>query len=32
MIPRYQKILFAVLLVASLGMGVMLWQLARARS
>jgi hypothetical protein len=26
-IPRYQKILFAVLLVASLGMGLKLWQL-----
>lgn len=27
MIPRYQKILFAVLLIASLGMGIKLWQL-----
>ena len=27
MIPRYQKILFAILLVASLGMGFKLWQL-----
>ena len=27
MIPRYQKILFSILLLASLGMGVMLWQL-----
>lgn len=27
MIPRYQKILFSVLLLASLGMGVKLWQL-----
>ncbi len=27
MIPRYQKILFAVLLLASLGMGFKLWQL-----
>ncbi|MGC1423488.1 MAG: GerMN domain-containing protein [Terracidiphilus sp.] len=27
MIPRYQKILLAVLLVASLGMGIKLWQL-----
>ncbi|HMG86286.1 MAG TPA: GerMN domain-containing protein [Terracidiphilus sp.] len=27
MIPRYQKIIFAVLLLASLGMGVKLWQL-----
>jgi hypothetical protein len=26
-IPRYQKILFAVLLIASLGMGIKLWQL-----
>ncbi len=27
MIPRYQKILLAVLLIASLGMGIKLWQL-----
>lgn len=27
MIPRYQKILFAILLLASLGMGLKLWQL-----
>ena len=27
MIPRYQKILFAILLLASLGMGFKLWQL-----
>lgn len=27
MIPRYQKILFAILLIASLGMGLKLWQL-----
>ena len=27
MIPRYQKILFAILLIASLGMGFKLWQL-----
>ena len=27
MIPRYQKILFAILLIASLAMGVLLWQL-----
>lgn len=27
MIPRYQKILFVTLLLASLGMGAMLWQL-----
>ena len=27
MIPRYQKILVAVLLIASLGMGIKLWQL-----
>ena len=27
MIPRYQKILFAILLIASLAMGVVLWQL-----
>ena len=27
MIPRYQKILFVVLLIASLAMGVVLWQL-----
>lgn len=27
MIPRYQKILFAVLLLASLAMGIVLWQL-----
>ena len=27
MIPRYQNVLFAVLLVASLVMGVVLWQL-----
>jgi len=26
-IPRYQKILFAILLIASLAMGVLLWQL-----
>jgi len=26
-IPRYQKILFAILLIASLAMGVVLWQL-----
>ncbi len=27
MIPRYQKILFVILLIASLAMGVLLWQL-----
>ena len=27
MIPRYQKILFAILLVASLAMGILLWRL-----
>ena len=27
MIPRYQKVLFAILLIAALGMGVKLWQL-----
>ena len=27
MIPRYQKILFVILLIASLGMGFKLWQL-----
>ena len=27
MIPRYQKVLFVVLLIASLAMGVVLWQL-----
>ncbi len=31
-IPRYQKILFVILLIASLGMGVMLWQLRAART
>ena len=27
MIPRYQKILFSILLLASLAMGVVLWRL-----
>ena len=27
MIPRYQKVLFAILLIAALGMGFKLWQL-----
>ncbi len=31
MIPRYQKILFVMLLIASLAMGVVLWQSTRAR-